>query len=135
MSTDSAAPKPEDLSYCGVDCKSCDVFKATVHGDREARMRAARLWAKTARQHWRMEELDPMILDCRGCRAPGPKHKGYGRCPVTPCAQKRNLVSCAFCGEWQHCEILNDIFANNPEAPGNLRQIAASAHQGSDPER
>ena len=43
--------KTTDLSYCGVDCKLCDVFRATVHGDGEALRRAHKLWTKTAQKH------------------------------------------------------------------------------------
>ena len=98
MPTDKTTIRPEDLSWCGVDCNSCDVFKATVHGDEEARMRAVKLWTKTAQEHWGMETLDPEILDCKGCRSEGhAKHKGYGRCPISPCAKSRGLASCGLC--------------------------------------
>jgi len=135
MSAGATALKPEDLSYCGIRCESCDVFKATVHGDQEARTRAARLFAKTAQEHWGMATLDPMILDCRGCRSGGIQHKGYGRCPIRLCAQKRNLVSCALCPEWQACERLGGVFADEPQAKGNLQKIAESSSRGVDRER
>ena len=41
MCIDETAVNPEDFSYCGVNCNACDVFKGTVHGDQEARLRAA----------------------------------------------------------------------------------------------
>jgi len=135
MSTHAAALKPEDFSYCGIDCKSCDVLKATVHGDQEARMRAAKVFTKTAREHWGMETLDPIILDCRGCRAGGAQHKGYGRCPIRPCAQKRSLSSCALCREWRECGRLSGVFADEPRAKSNLERIAGSSNHGFDHER
>jgi hypothetical protein len=124
MSADKPAVRPESYSYCGINCNSCDVLKATVHGQKEARMRAAKLFAKTAREHWGMEILDPMILDCLGCRAGGVQHKGYGRCPIRPCAEKRGLASCGLCSDWRECERLSGVFADTPEARNNLEKIA-----------
>ena len=121
--------RPEDLSYCGIDCSACDVFKATVEGDQEARMRAVELWTPTARKHWGMEKLDPNILDCAGCRTTDVQHKGYGRCPIRPCARQRNLSSCGLCREWRTCERLSGVLADSPEARTNLERISKSANQ------
>jgi hypothetical protein len=129
MSTGKRAVRPESFSYCGMDCTSCDVFKATVHGDQEARMRAVKLWTKTAQEHWKMETLDPMILDCTGCRAEGyVQHKGYGRCPIRPCARKRGLSSCGLCPTWRECERLSGVLADAPEARENLEQVAKGSN-------
>ena len=120
--------KPEDFAYCGADCNSCDVRRASVGGDQEARMRAAKVWAKTAKEHWGMEILDPMILDCAGCRVEGyVQHKGYGRCPMRPCAKKRGLASCGLCPDWRQCKRLEDVFADEPEARRNLERVAQAA--------
>jgi hypothetical protein len=124
MSPDKTSQKPEAFSYCGIDCDSCDVLKATVHGDRDARTRAAKLFAKTASEHWGMDKLDPMTLDCTGCRAGGVQHKGYGRCPIRPCAQRRGLSSCGLCTEWRQCGRLGGVFADAPQARDNLERIA-----------
>lgn len=117
--------RPEDFSVCGIDCKSCDVRKATAEGDQEARIRAVEAWTKTAQQHWGMQTLDPDMLDCRGCRVAGHvQHKGCGRCPIRPCAKGRGLASCGLCPEWQTCERLTGVFADEPAARGNLRRVA-----------
>jgi hypothetical protein len=127
MVADRAGVRPEDLSYCGLDCSACDVYKATVHGNQEARMRAAEGWQETARKHWRMETLDPMVLDCRGCRAPGKKHQGYGQCPAERCAREKGVASCGLCPEWEECPFLVEILTNDPQARGNLQRIAERA--------
>lgn len=90
-------------------------------------MRAVKLWTKTAQEHWGMETLDPMILDCRGCRTEGLKHKGYGRCPIRRCARERGLVSCGLCPEWTECQHLSGLFRDEPQARTNLQKIAESA--------
>lgn len=131
--TPETPAKPEDFAYCGVDCKTCDVFKATIHGDGEARRRAAKQFEKTAREHWGMKTLDPTVLDCKGCRAGGKQHHGYGRCPMRPCAQKRGLASCGLCPEWETCTLLRGVFADEPQAENNLRRVAQAAKRSATP--
>ncbi len=117
--------KPEDLSFCGVNCTACDVFGATVHGDEEARRRAHETWSKTAQQHWGMETLDPTILKCRGCRIEGDDiFKGCRHCPIRRCAKEKNLTSCGRCPEWEECERLSNLLVDEPEARPNLEAIA-----------
>ena len=123
-----AVPRPKDLAYCGVDCTKCDVRKATRDDDEEARKRALKLWEKTAQEHWGMKTLDPAILKCQGCRAEGEAiFKGCRHCPIRRCCRKRGLASCGLCPEWRACERLVELFADAPEARGNLARIAASA--------
>ena len=124
--------RPEDLSYCGLDCKSCDSYKATVYGDQEARMRAVKSWTPVAKEHWGLDTLDPNIIDCTGCRTPGPKHKGYGWCPTRACAQERNLSSCGLCPEWQTCDRLLESVGDSAEARANLEVIAQSSNKSGD---
>ncbi|MCL2641541.1 MAG: DUF3795 domain-containing protein, partial [Phycisphaerales bacterium] len=115
---------PEDLSFCGLDCLNCDVYKATKYGDMEARQRAAKVWAKTAKEHWGMETLDPMILDCHGCRSGMPAHGGKSICPIRSCAQKQGFVSCGQCAKWETCKTLAGLLADEPTAGPNLRKIS-----------
>lgn len=122
--------KPENLSYCGVDCRTCNVFKATVHGDEAARAEAVKIWVKTAQQHWGMETLDPAILNCRGCRIEGPAiFKGCSLCPIRRCAKGRNLSSCGLCPEWRDCERLSEPFESEPQARENLERMAEGSNQ------
>lgn len=129
MSTEKAPVNPEDFSYCGINCKSCDVYKATVHGDQEARLRAAKVWTKTAQEHWGMKTLDPNILNCAGCRTTEVKHGGHGRCPILPCARKRGLASCGLCPEWRQCDRLSGLLQDEPKARKNLEAIAEGARR------
>ena len=120
--------KPDDVAYCGVDCTSCDVRKATIGNDKAALERAHKLWTKTAQEHWGMKTLDPAILKCKGCRSEGQDiFKGCRHCPIRRCCRKRGLASCAQCAEWESCGKLKGLFADEPRARENLARIAASA--------
>jgi len=127
VTAEAGEPKRDDIGYCGADCAACDVRKATVEGDEEARARAVRKWEKTARQHWGMKTLDPAILDCAGCRVTQRKHHGHGRCPMLPCARKRGLASCGACAEWKDCRFLKEVFDDEPMARARLQAIAEAA--------
>ena len=123
----TGATKPEDFGHCGVDCRGCDVLKATLHGDEEARRRAHKLWEKTAQQHWGMKTLDPAILKCKGCRTEGGEvFRGSKLCRIRRCCRQRGLASCGLCHEWRDCERLRALFADEPRARQNLEKIAAS---------
>jgi Protein of unknown function (DUF3795) len=125
-SRDRQPVNPEDFSYCGLNCRACDVFKATVHGDHEARLRAAQQFAKTAKEHWKLATLDPNILDCRGCRVTEIQHHGYGRCPIRQCVRQRGFASCGLCPEWRQCATLRPLLEDCPEAKRNLQRVAAT---------
>lgn len=136
VSEGKATVKPDDFSFCGVDCTSCDVLKATVLGDEEARRRAHQAWTKTAQQHWGMQALDPAILNCRGCRTEGADiFKGCRHCPMRRCAKQRGLSSCGQCPQWQKCERLSHLLADAPEARPNLEAIARLQPHADKPRR
>ena len=132
MSAQEGSIRPEDLTYCGLDCNSCDVYKATVHGDQEARMRAVESWTPVAQEHWGIDTLDPSIIDCTGCRTGKASFKGYGWCPTRACAQERNLSSCGLCNEWQTCDHLSESVGESSEARANLEMISQSVSKSID---
>lgn len=116
---------PEQLSYCGVDCEACGVFKVTVHGDEEALQGVLKLWERTAQTHWGMEKLDPAILRCTGCRVEGGDiFRGCRDCPIRRCSRDKGLTSCGFCPDWRECTFLAELFRDEPQARGNLDTIA-----------
>jgi hypothetical protein len=120
---------PEELSYCGVDCTGCNIFKATVYGDKEALSLAVKQWQKTATEHWRMDSLDPQILNCRGCRVEGEGiFLGCWFCPIRRCCKEHGLSSCGLCSQWKTCEKLIEVFDNEPQAKENLERIDTSVN-------
>jgi hypothetical protein len=127
MDAGRTAVRPEDFAYCGIDCTDCDVYKASAHGDEEARRRALKTWTKTAQEHWGMTSLDPAILKCKGCRAEGKDiFKGCRHCPIRACARRRGLASCGLCPEWRTCKRLDSLLGDCPEARPVLERIEAA---------
>jgi len=103
MSAPEGSIRPEDRSYCGFDCNSCDVYKATVHADEEARMRAVQSWTPIAQEHWGMDTLDPSIIDCTGSPF---QNGGFPN-------RERKTISC--CPYLKYFGSLNSIFATKIE--------------------
>lgn len=130
ISADAQTEPCGEHSFCGHDCRSCDIRKATLHGDKEALQRAHDLWKETAREHWGMQTLDPAILKCTGCRTEGPEiFKGCQLCPIRGCVKSKGLISCGLCSEWRKCDKLSGILAKYSEAKGNLEGDAIASNK------
>ena len=130
LSGQTESIRAEDLTYCGLDCTACDVYKATVNGDQEARMRAVKSWTPVAQEHWGLEKFGPAIIDCDGCRTPGPKFRGHGWCPTRACAQERDLSICGLCPEWRECGRVAESLGDSCEARANLEAISQNFSRG-----
>ena len=100
--------KIEELAPCGVNCTECNIFRATA-GLEELRQETIDSYTKLARVHWGMDNLDPALLKCRGCRyeVEG-KLLGGPLCPIRRCSKERGLVSCAHCPDINACARLEE---------------------------
>jgi hypothetical protein len=105
----------EELAPCGVDCTSCNIYRATA-GLEELRQETIDSYTELARIHWRMDSLDPALLKCRGCRyeAEG-KLLGGALCPIRRCSRERNLISCSVCPDMNTCAWLQEEGRKNFE--------------------
>ena len=104
------------IGYCGMDCRTCDAYKATVNDDWALRERTAKLWSE-------MNNITiyPEQINCRGCRSDGIKCMYcLGECPIRPCAIDRGLYSCGECPDKTTCPYIGEFISNNPEVLVNL---------------
>jgi hypothetical protein len=107
--------KKNELAPCGVDCTSCNIYRATA-GLEELRQETIDSYTELARIHWRMDSLDPALLKCRGCRYEvGGKLLGSPLCPIRRCSKERGLISCAFCLNMKTCAWLGEEGRKNLE--------------------
>ncbi len=58
----------EDISYCGLDCSSCETYLATIYDDYFLRKKAAEKWPKLL-----SIKVTPEMINCTGCRSDGIK--------------------------------------------------------------
>ncbi|MHB9025095.1 MAG: DUF3795 domain-containing protein [Armatimonadota bacterium] len=113
--------------YCGIDCTACDVFQATAADDDNLRRKCAEnpVWKDAAIQYWGLEGLDPDNIDCKGCHAEsGTIFISCARCPIRSCARNHGYLSCAECPDWQTCERLAGLLADDPQARHNLEELS-----------
>jgi hypothetical protein len=115
--------KIEELAPCGVDCTACNIFRSAA-GLEELRQETIDSYTELARVHWRMANLDPSLLKCRGCR-----HEAEGKllggplCPIRRCSKERGFISCALCVDMKTCAWLGE------EGRKNLEKAAARKNQ------
>ena len=108
----------EDLSYCGVDCQECNIYRAMMFGE-ELKPETLNRWREDAKKYWNMDAVKPEDLNCKGCRT---EHEdGFfvlKLCPVRKCCRERELSSCGLCQDFDTCSW-------GPPGRENLEKIAA----------
>jgi hypothetical protein len=90
----------EELAYCGYDCSTCILYKATQENDLKVKEEVAKGWLK----HYGVA-VKPEDVACDGCRSK------TGRlsypcdvvCDVRKCGVARGITSCAVCPDFPAC--------------------------------
>ncbi len=105
------------IAYCGLNCMECNAFKATHTNDIEWKKQLAKKWTDDDNVEFRPEDID-----CDGCKSK--RISGWCRniCKVRPCAENKNVKTCAHCDEYQ-CEKLKAFLVKEPVAKKNLEEI------------
>lgn len=104
------------IAYCGLDCRKCDAYRATVLDDDALREATARSWSQLNNA-----SITPEMINCLGCRGEGIKTPFCELwCGIRPCAREKSLDSCGSCGEKLHCEKLAVMAGSSPEIWDNL---------------
>ena len=110
------------IAFCGLDCYTCEAYQLTQAEDEEGKM--------TLLEKWRVEYDSPEMglesVTCDGCTSMG-RLGGYCQaCPVRACGVAKGVLNCAYCDEYETCEILNGFITEIPSARENLEEIHAS---------
>ncbi len=106
------------IAYCGLDCKKCEAYKATVNDDDELRIKVAKEWSELNNA-----DITPQMINCQGCRLDGVKTPFCDRlCPIRQCAESKTVETCGDCSEMKSCKKLAMVTGNNAEAVDNLKK-------------
>ena len=106
------------IGYCGLDCRKCEAYVATIHNDDELRAKVAKLWSKLNNV-----EITKEMINCEGCRIDGKKTPFCDSlCEIRQCGLKKQYDTCANCEELNKCEKIKMIINNNNEALNNLKR-------------
>lgn len=106
------------ISCCGLDCTTCDAYKATISDDNELRAATAAAW----RVQFSPDITDEMI-NCTGCRQEGAKFAHCFQCEIRKCVATKGFQTCAECDLLENCEIVGSIHKYVPEALANLKSL------------
>ena len=110
-------PKDELIACCGLDCKTCEAYKATINNDDALREKVALLWSKL-----NQAEITKDMINCTGCRIQdGPKtpYCGY-LCPIRKCVQSKGVATCGECDSLYSCQNIKMIVEHNAAARHSL---------------
>lgn len=106
------------IGCCGLDCRNCDAYIATVNDDQKLREKTAKLWAEL-----NSAPILPEHINCAGCRMDGVKTVFcQSMCAVRKCVIEKGLATCADCPSMEGCGTLRPIVSNSPSALENLRR-------------
>ncbi len=91
------------IGYCGLNCRECDAYIATVGDDWELRKKTAKLWAGL-----NDAPILPEHMNCEGCRRDGVKTVFCEDiCDIRRCAMKKDVSSRAEpAPNWKHAQRL-----------------------------
>ncbi len=107
------------ISCCGLDCKTCDAYIATMADDDELRKATAEKW-KVA---YNAAGLDYTMINCTGCREEGPKFSHCHECEIRNCVKAKGFETCAECDLMDTCTIVAAVHKYVPEAITNLKSL------------
>jgi hypothetical protein len=106
------------IACCGLNCATCDAFKATVNNDDELRALTAEKW----RAQFSPDIIAEMI-NCTGCREEGAKFSHCNLCEIRNCVISKEFKTCADCDQLVSCVLLKNIHQYVPEALENLKSL------------
>ena len=100
------------IAYCGLDCKACEAYQATINDDNELRAKVAKEWSEL-----NQVEITPEMINCAGCRVRGVKTIFCDSlCQIRQCAMGKKFETCGVCPGMRSCDKLSMVTGNNEAA-------------------
>ncbi len=101
------------------------MFIATANNDDDLKLKTAEKWGKLYPEYIGKKGLSLEDMNCQGCQSDGVRFVGCANCPIRNCSTGKGFGTCADCGEYETCAMLNGFFTSAPEAKENLDRIRA----------
>lgn len=106
------------ISCCGLDCMTCDAWKATITNDDVLRAKTAEIWKVQF-----SPDITTEMINCTGCREVGVKFAHCDQCEIRNCVKSKGYETCADCDQLESCTIVGNIHKYVPEALENLKSL------------
>ena len=111
------------LAYCGLDCESCPILKATGEEDPGKKLELRIMIASELSKVYGIKMEPEKVGDCDGCRTEnGRLFAGEQKCPVRICAREKGVENCAYCSTYP-CKELISHFEFDPASKDRLDNI------------
>jgi len=107
------------IACCGLNCKSCDAWIATINDDNDLRASTAVKWGEM----FNASQLTAGMINCTGCREPGVKFSHCHDCGIRSCVKSRGYETCGECADLKTCQIVAQILQYVPDALENLNSL------------
>ena len=108
------------IAYCGLACDDCPAFIATQADDRAALEEVAAKWS----EQFNAPEITADAIMCDNCLSSDGRLSGYcTTCQIRACAQRYNVLNCAYCSHYADCAMLREFHAHAPAAKEKLEEI------------
>jgi len=107
------------IACCGLNCTTCDAWRATVNNDDELRKATAEKWSV----QFNAPGISAEMINCTGCREEGAKFSHCADCEIRNCVKNKGFETCGDCQEMEKCSLLEGILKYVPEALTNLKSL------------
>lgn len=119
----------KNIACCGIDCSTCEAYKATIENNDELRRQVAKKWCEMNHT----DQITPESINCTGCRQEGAKYFFCSHmCQIRKCAQSKGFETCGECSEIDHCEKVKPLYEFDPSIKEHFstkRDGVASSNQ------
>ncbi|TYB31707.1 MAG: DUF3795 domain-containing protein, partial [Candidatus Mcinerneyibacterium aminivorans] len=110
------------LSYCGIKCHNCPVYRASKIKNNYKKEKLARKWSE------RGYPLHASDINCPGCKADNKSVPPFVlKCNIRECAEYKNINYCSDCSEYP-CQKSDMLYLQIPSTKENLARQKKHSH-------
>lgn len=91
------------IAYCGINCESCKMYKATINDDSRLRQELAKEWSSLYKRN-----LDILKMHCLGCKSKL-VYELCNKCDIKGCNQNKKIEKCNSCEEYSSCDRIKNF--------------------------
>lgn len=107
------------LGMCGINCRECGAYQATIANDDLLREQVAMQW----REEYQVPGMTAADIHCHSCLSPtGPWIAHCLECNVRLCGLPKTVVHCGVCPQYPDCKTIQDFLEMVPVARTNLEE-------------
>ncbi|MCI8373011.1 MAG: DUF3795 domain-containing protein [Lachnospiraceae bacterium] len=108
-----------EFAYCGLKCRECPVYRATVSKDSEKQIALAVEYSTDDCQFTKEDMI------CLGCHSDMPSENMCRDCEIRTCGIEKACKNCAECDSFP-CSVLDKYLDDSSVQRNNLMQLAAA---------